>query len=175
MTDIRKEVRRQYGKIGASGRTPGSCCTTGCCSPLETGARPSDTDIVATAPLPDEIRENIELHVGCIAGAATIDETREMLATAGFEQIRIETIEASSRVIGGYFPGLGLENYVVSATIEAMPPWRYYIADALPSVARQASPSRRWRPKQPTAAATRLRQAFSPCCVSLYSPPIQMA
>jgi len=260
MTDIRKEVRRQYGKIGAAGRSPSSCCTTGCCSPPASGVEPSATDIgysqaeksslpegadlglgcgnpqaiaslkpgetvvdlgsgggidcflaarqvgesgrvigvdmtsemidrarenawnsgtrnvefrlgeiehlpvadatadvimsncvinlspdkpavfseafrilklggrlaisdiVATAPLPDDIRENIELHVGCVAGAATIDETRKMLADAGFEQIRVETIEASSRVIGDYFPGLGLENYVVSATIEAVRP-----------------------------------------------------
>jgi hypothetical protein len=57
-----------------------------------------------------------------VAGAATIDETRAMLAAAGFEQIRVETIESSSRVIGDYFPGLGLENYVVSATIEAVRP-----------------------------------------------------
>jgi arsenite methyltransferase len=260
MTDIRKEVRKQYGKIGAAGRTPSSCCSTSCCSPLETGAKPSSTDIgysqaeksslpegadlglgcgnpqaiaslqpgetvvdlgsgggidcflaakqvgesgkvigvdmtpemierardnaanagtrnvefrlgeiehlpladttidiimsncvinlspdkpavfseafrvlkpggrlaisdiVATDPLPNEIRENVELHIGCVAGAATIDETKAMLAAVGFEQIRVETIEASSRVIGGYFPGLGLENYVVSATIEAVRP-----------------------------------------------------
>jgi len=89
---------------------------------LKLGGRLAISDIVATAPLPDDIRENIELHVGCVAGAATIDETRKMLADAGFEQIRVETIEASSRVIGDYFPGLGLENYVVSATIEAVRP-----------------------------------------------------
>jgi SAM-dependent methyltransferase len=89
---------------------------------LKPGGRLAISDIVATAPLPDEVRENVELHVGCVAGAATIDETRAMLAAAGFEQIRVETIESSSRVIGDYFPGLGLENYVVSATIEAVRP-----------------------------------------------------
>jgi len=260
MTDIREEVRKQYGKIGSAGRSPGNCCTPGCCSPLETGEAPSSadigysqaetssvpqgsdlglgcgnpqaiaslqpgetvvdlgsgggidcflaarqvgpsgmvigvdmtpemldrarenarhadthnvefrlgeiehlpvadsavdaimsncvinlspdkpavfseafrilkpggrlaiSDILATAPLPDEIRENVELHVGCIAGAATIDETRAMLTDAGFEQICVETVESSSKIIGGFFPGLGLENYVVSATIRAVRP-----------------------------------------------------
>jgi len=89
---------------------------------LKPGGRLAISDIVATAPLPEEVRENVELHVGCVAGAATIEETRAMLAAAGFEQIRVETIEASGRIIGDYFPGLGLENYVVSATIEAVRP-----------------------------------------------------
>ena len=260
MTDIREEVRRQYGKIGATGKTSGSCCTSSCCSPMTDGMWPAATDIgysqaekssipdgadlglgcgnpqaiaslqpgetvvdlgsgggidcflaarqvgprgrvigvdmtpemidrarenarnsgaknvefrlgeiehppladssvdvimsncvinlspdkpavfkeafrilkpggrlaisdiVATAPLPDEVRKNIELHIGCIAGAATIDETRTMLADAGFEQIRIEAVEASSGIIDDYFPGLGLENYVASATITAVRP-----------------------------------------------------
>ena len=40
---------------------------------LKPGGRLAISDVVATAPLPDEMRDNVELHVGCIAGAATVD------------------------------------------------------------------------------------------------------
>jgi len=89
---------------------------------LKPGGRLAISDIVATAELPDEIRQDLALHVGCIAGAATIDDTRTMLSDAGFEEIRIETTKSSSRIIGGFFPGLGLENYAASATITAVRP-----------------------------------------------------
>lgn len=89
---------------------------------LKPGGRLAISDIVATAPLPAEIRENVELHVGCLAGAATIDELATTLADVGFTQIRIEPNEASREGIAQYVPGSGFENYVVSATIEAVRP-----------------------------------------------------
>ena len=89
---------------------------------LAPGGRLAISDIVATAPLPEEVRNNVELHVGCVAGAATIDELQAMLADAGFTEIRIRTNERSREIIREYVPGSGLENYVVSATIEAVRP-----------------------------------------------------
>ncbi len=55
-------------------------------------------------------------------GAATIDELKAMLADAGFTDIRIRTSERSRELIREYVPGSGLEDYVVSATIEAVRP-----------------------------------------------------
>ena len=80
------------------------------------------SDIVATAPLPEDIRNNVELHVGCMAGAATIDELRSMLTEAGFAEIRITPKEESRALIREWLPDSNLADYVVSATIEAVRP-----------------------------------------------------
>ena len=64
----------------------------------------------------------VELHVGCIAGAATIDELRSMLTEAGFAEIRITPKEESRALIGEWLPDSNLADYVVSATIEAVRP-----------------------------------------------------
>ena len=89
---------------------------------LTGGGRLAIADIVARAPLPEDVRQNVELHVGCMAGAATVDDLTAMLTEAGFVDIRIETNEASRAVIQQYAPGTGLEDYVVSAVIEATRP-----------------------------------------------------
>ncbi len=89
---------------------------------LKPGGRLAISDIVATAPLPDEVRNNVELHVGCIAGAATVDELRSMLTDAGFSDIRIDIIESSREAIRQWMPDSGLENYVASANIQALRP-----------------------------------------------------
>ncbi|MBW8036646.1 MAG: arsenite methyltransferase, partial [Planctomycetes bacterium] len=41
---------------------------------LKSGGRLAITDVVATKALPENIRQNLELHAGCIAGAALITE-----------------------------------------------------------------------------------------------------
>ena len=89
---------------------------------LKPGGRLAISDIVATAPLPEDVRSNMELHVGCVAGAATLDEVESMLTDAGFVDVRIERNERSREVIRGFAPKSGLENYVLSATIEAIRP-----------------------------------------------------
>jgi SAM-dependent methyltransferase len=87
---------------------------------LRKGGRLAISDVVATAPIPDNVRENIELHAGCVAGAAQINELKAMLGDAGFTSIRINPIEGSKEVIRGWFPESKIEDFVVSATIEAV-------------------------------------------------------
>ena len=89
---------------------------------LKRGGRLAISDIVATAPLPEEIRSSLELHVGCMAGAATIDDLRSMLTDVGFAEIRITPKEESRALVGEWLPNSKLEDYVVSATIEAVRP-----------------------------------------------------
>ncbi len=89
---------------------------------LKPGGRLAISDIVATAPMGEDIRNNIELHTGCMAGAATIDELRSMLTDAGFAEIRITPQEQSRAVIAEWLPDSHLEDYVVSAIIEAVRP-----------------------------------------------------
>ena len=45
-----------------------------------------------------------------------------MLKDVGFTDIQIELNDRSREIIREYVPGSGLENYVVSATIEAIRP-----------------------------------------------------
>jgi len=89
---------------------------------LKPGGRLAISDVVATAPLPEEVRQDIELHVGCTAGAAMIDELQRMLTEAGFTQIRIAPQESSRALIREWLPESNLADYVVSATIEAIKP-----------------------------------------------------
>ena len=89
---------------------------------LKRSGRLAIADIVATSPLPDAVRKNVELHVGCIAGAATIDDLKSMLTETGFVDIGIEVNKKSREVIRDWLPDTGLEDYVVSAMIEAVRP-----------------------------------------------------
>jgi len=89
---------------------------------LKRGGRLAISDVVATAELPEDVRRDVKLHVGCVAGAAMIDEIRAMLENVGFVEIQIAPMEESRAVIGEWFPGSNLGNYVVSATIEAIRP-----------------------------------------------------
>jgi arsenite methyltransferase len=58
-----------------------------------------------------------------VAGAAERDETlRDCLAPAGFTDIRIVPKDASREYIRHWAPGRGVENYIASATIEAIKP-----------------------------------------------------
>ena len=57
---------------------------------LKPGGRFAVSDVVVLGDVPDAVRKNMELWVGCIAGALEESEYREKLAVAGFEQIEIE-------------------------------------------------------------------------------------
>jgi SAM-dependent methyltransferase len=91
---------------------------------LKPGGRLAISDIVAIAPLPEEIQQNLALVSACVGGAATIDDTRDMLEKAGFENIKITPKDESRKLISEWAPG-GSKNvgdYVVSAYIEATKP-----------------------------------------------------
>jgi len=89
---------------------------------LKPGGRLAITDVVASAPLPPEIKNDATLLSGCIAGAATIEELNSMLQEVGFTDIRISPLEKSRMLIKDWFPDMNVEDYVVSATIEATKP-----------------------------------------------------
>ncbi|MDM8537506.1 arsenite methyltransferase [Desulfobacterales bacterium HSG17] len=89
---------------------------------LKPGGRLSVSDIVATAELPDEIKKNLALVSACIGGAATIEQTKEMLEKAGFVNINIKPKDESRAIINEWTPGQNSGDYVVSAYIEAIKP-----------------------------------------------------
>ena len=57
---------------------------------LKPGGRFAVADIVTRGNVPDEIRKNILLWAGCVAGALKDSEYREKLAAAGFTNIDME-------------------------------------------------------------------------------------
>jgi len=48
------------------------------------------SDVVVRRPVPDDVRRNVELWVGCVAGALDESDYRAKLATAGFKDITVE-------------------------------------------------------------------------------------
>lgn len=87
---------------------------------LRPGGRLAVSDIVAVRAVPENLRNDSVKYTGCVAGAATVDELTAMLGKAGFADIRIELKEESRAFIKEWFPGTGIEEFVVSANIEAM-------------------------------------------------------
>ena len=57
---------------------------------LRPGGRLAVSDVVVRGSVPAEIRRNVELWVGCVAGALEENEYREKLAAAGFAEIEVE-------------------------------------------------------------------------------------
>jgi arsenite methyltransferase len=89
---------------------------------LKNGGRLAISDVVASTELPQQIREDLQLYSGCMAGASQIDELEQILAGCGFTDIRIAPKDESREFIKDWAPGRGVEEYVVSATIEAVKP-----------------------------------------------------
>jgi SAM-dependent methyltransferase len=91
---------------------------------LKPGGRLAISDVVATVELPEEMRNDPQLIAGCMGNASLIDELESTLAGVGFDHIRIQPKDESREFIRDWAPGRGVEDYVVSATIEAVKPKR---------------------------------------------------
>ncbi len=89
---------------------------------LRAGGRLAISDVVAVRPVPEQWRTAVAALAGCVAGAASIAELEQMLTEAGFTQIKIQPRDESRAFIMDWMPGSGVENYIVSATIEAVKP-----------------------------------------------------
>ncbi len=57
---------------------------------LKPNGRFAVSDVVVRGDAPDEVRRNMELWIGCVAGALEESEYRALLAAAGFRDIDIE-------------------------------------------------------------------------------------
>ena len=87
---------------------------------LKPGGRLSVSDVLTTRELDDETRRDLELISACIGGAATVDETKQMLEDAGFEDIRITSMDRSKELIKKWSPDQEITSAVISANIEAV-------------------------------------------------------
>jgi arsenite methyltransferase len=91
---------------------------------LKPGGRLAVSDVLKTAPLPPELQADSALLCGCVAGAASVKRVEAWLSEAGFTDIRIDIKPESRELIKTWAPGRGVENYVVSGTVEARKPGR---------------------------------------------------
>jgi arsenite methyltransferase len=57
---------------------------------LKPGGRLAVSDVVVKGEVPEQVRKNMELWVGCVAGALSEDQYISKLTMAGFETIEIE-------------------------------------------------------------------------------------
>jgi len=98
---------------------------------LKPGGRVSVSDLALLKPLPDNIQEMAAALVGCVAGAALVEDTRTMLEQAGFTAIVLtpkpdyvrsmqDWNDPLYRQIAATLPqGEEMADYVVSLDIEA--------------------------------------------------------
>jgi SAM-dependent methyltransferase len=89
---------------------------------LKPGGRLAVSDVVATVPIPDAIKNDATSLTSCIAGASLIEDVEAMLSEAGFTHIRIQPKDESKTFMREWVPELDITNYLISATIEAVKP-----------------------------------------------------
>ncbi len=87
---------------------------------LKPGGRLAISDIVAIAEFTDEYINDISLICGCMSGASSIEVLQTFLHNAGFSEIKIESKDKSREFIKDWRPESGIEDYIISATIEAV-------------------------------------------------------
>lgn len=89
---------------------------------LKPGGRLAVSDIVATAELPEPLKEDLALLTSCIAGASPIPELEHLLASVGFTAVHIQPQPESRSFIRAWAPETEASDYVVSAIIQAVKP-----------------------------------------------------
>lgn len=89
---------------------------------LKSGGRLAISDVVASAEMPEDMKNDPILHAGCMAGAELIDNIKTMLEKSGFTHITITPKDESREFIKDWAPGSGVEAYVLSAYIGAVKP-----------------------------------------------------
>ncbi|MCJ7735321.1 MAG: arsenite methyltransferase [Anaerolineales bacterium] len=86
---------------------------------LKPGGRLAISDMVASAVMPAEIREDLNLHSACVSGALLVEDLNQILVEAGYKNIQINPKDESREFIKKWTPGIPIEDFVLSATIEA--------------------------------------------------------
>ncbi len=87
---------------------------------LKPGGRLAISDVVASCEMPEEMKNDLELYSGCMAGASLIDELEIFMQDAGFKEIKITPKDDSKDFIKDWAPGKNVTDYVLSAHIEAV-------------------------------------------------------
>jgi arsenite methyltransferase len=89
---------------------------------LRPGGRIAVSDVVAREELSADVKRDLALHSGCLAGATLHAELVEILTQAGFEQIAIRAKGNSDEVITSWDAKRGFESQVFAAEVTAVKP-----------------------------------------------------
>jgi len=87
---------------------------------LKSGGRLAISDVVSSAEFPDSIKNDMHLYSACVSGASSINEIEQMMQQAGFQHIKITPKDESREFIKDWAPGSNIEDYVISASIQAI-------------------------------------------------------
>lgn len=89
---------------------------------LKPGGRLAISDVVKLKALPPSLEKDALALTGCASGAATVETIEAHLREAGFGEVRVDVKRESREFIKEWLPGSGVEDYVASATVEAIKP-----------------------------------------------------
>lgn len=101
---------------------------------LRPGGRVAISDLALHRPLPQEIADDVEALVGCVAGAALVDDTERMAREAGLAEIQLITrndyVDAMQSwqdplyraILDRLPPGSSISHYVTSLEVRAARP-----------------------------------------------------
>ncbi len=86
---------------------------------LKPGGRFAISDVVVRGQVPAEIRKNVELWIGCVAGALEEQEFLSLLRDAGFEDPSIEPTRVyETKDAAAFLAGTGIDVAAVTPLIE---------------------------------------------------------
>jgi arsenite methyltransferase len=86
---------------------------------LKPGGRFAVSDVVVRGELPPDVRRNMELWVGCVAGALEEREYRTLLADAGFTSIDLEVTRSyAAEDAAAFLVNTGLDTAALSHEID---------------------------------------------------------
>lgn len=89
---------------------------------LKPGGRLAISDVVKLKALPEALEQDVAALTGCVSGAATVDTVKRLLTEAGFDGVEVSVRTESREFIRDWLPGSGVEDFVASASIEAVKP-----------------------------------------------------
>jgi SAM-dependent methyltransferase len=86
---------------------------------LKPGGRLAVSDVVVRGETPEDVRRNMELWIGCVAGALEEMEYRDLLADAGFRRVEIEPTRVyKSEDAAAFLTGSGLDPATFASQID---------------------------------------------------------
>jgi 2-polyprenyl-3-methyl-5-hydroxy-6-metoxy-1,4-benzoquinol methylase len=86
---------------------------------LKPGGRLAVSDVVVRGEIPTEIRKNVELWIGCVAGALEERDYRAKLVAAGFETVDLEPTRVyRAEEARGFLQGAGIDVDAIAAEID---------------------------------------------------------
>lgn len=87
---------------------------------LKHGGRLSISDVVATAELPEQVRLDLTMMTGCVAGAEFVENIKTMMLNAGFKDIKMIPKDNGREIVKSWIPDRNIEDFVASYIIEAI-------------------------------------------------------